>query len=303
MPWYVAIYIDNGSGFFESFFLRHNLGRFGDSMHGHRGFFGYYFVVLPLIVLPFTGWLLRLLPTLGRTWADPLDRFLWIWFAAVFVFFSFSGTKLPHYVLYGATPLFILMARYRELLVSHWLAFLPPVLFFLLMLLLPELVELAAGRSDKPHQLAMFELGGALLDTPYRVAVAIGLVLVLTLAFWRRLSPWQGLLLVGFIQTAVVSGVLVPRVMEVLQGPVKEAALLAREMDMPTLVYRTSMPSFSVYRQAITPARDPEPGDLVFLRLDKLENLVKWHPHLAQELVFRRGAVALVKVTSGKDGG
>lgn len=303
LPWYVAIYLDSGSGFFESFFLRHNLGRFGDAVHGHRGFFGYYFVVLPLILLPFTGWFLRLLPALRQTWADPLDRFLWLWFAAVFVFFSLSGTKLPHYVLYGATPLFVLMARHRELLASRWLAFAPPLLFFVLLLLLPELVALAAGQTDKPHQLAMFEMGGTLLDAPYRISVALGLVLVLALALWRRLRPWQGLVLAGLVQMAVVSGALVPRVMEVLQGPVKEAALLARELDMPTVVYRTSMPSFSVYRQAITPDRDPRPGELVFLRVDKLDALAERHPDLDQELVFRRGAVALVRVSAGPGGG
>ena len=303
LPWHIAIYLDSGPDFFESFFLRHNLGRFGAAMHGHQGFFGYYLVVLPLIMLPFTGWLLRLLPAFGRTWADPLDRFLWLWFATVFIFFSFSGTKLPHYVLYGVTPLFVLMARHRELLASRRLAFGPPVLFFLLLLLLPELVEAAAGWTRRPHQLAMFELGGAVLDTPYRIAVALGLVLVSAVALWRRLPPWQGLVLVGVIQMAVVSGVLVPRVMEVLQGPVKEAALLARALDLPTVAYRTNMPSFSLYRQAITPDRAPRSGDLVFLRIDKLSKLTAQHPGLEQEMVFRRGAVALVKVRARQPDG
>lgn len=303
VPWYIAIYIDNGSGFFESFFLKHNVGRFGDAMHSHKGFFGYYFVVLPLIMLPFTGWFLQLLPAFRRIWADSLDRFLWIWFVVVFVFFSFSGTKLPHYVLYGATPLFILMARHRDLLVNRWLAFVPPVLFLLLLLFLPEVVDLAAAHVRKPHQIAMFEMAEMLLNVLYRVVVAVGLGLVLGLTLWQRLSPWQGLLLAGLVQTAVVSGVLVPRVMEVLQGPVKEAALLARELDVPTVVYRTGMPSFSVYRQAITSARDPKPGDLVFLRLDKLDDLGRRHPQLEQELVFRRGAVALVRVRAGQGGG
>jgi len=298
LPWHITIYLDTGPGFFENFFLRHNLGRFGTAMHGHQGFFGYYLVVLPLIILPFTGWFLRLLPALRWTWADPLDRFLWLWFTAVFIFFSFSGTKLPHYVLYGATPLFVLMARHRELLVNRWLAFVPPVLFFLLLLLLPELLESAVGWTQRPHQLAMFELGRTVLDTPYRIAVVLGLILVSAVALWQRLPPWQGLLLVGVIQTAVVSGVLVPRVMEVLQGSVKEAALLARTLDLPTVAYRTNMPSFSLYRQAITPARPPTSGDLVFVRVDKLNRLTQQYPNLEQEVVFRRGAVALLKVTA-----
>jgi 4-amino-4-deoxy-L-arabinose transferase-like glycosyltransferase len=303
LPWYVAIYLDNGAGFFESFFLRHNLGRFGDTIHGHGGFFGYYFLVLPLILLPFSGWFLRLLPELRRTWHDPLERFLWLWFLVVFVFFSFSGTKLPHYVLYGATPLFILMARHRELLKSRWLAFLPPLLFVLLLLSLPELVRLASEHTDKSRELAMFEMAEDLLEPAYRVEVVIGLTLVLALALWRRLVPWQGLVLAGVVQMAIVTGALVPRVMEVLQGPVKEAALLARDLNMPTVVYRTSMPSFSLYRGAITPDREPRPGDLVFLRVDKLDRLAEEHPHLGRELIFRRGAVALVKVTAGQNGG
>ena len=303
VPWYMAIYLDNGSGFFESFFLRHNLGRFGDTIHGHEGFLGYYFVILPLIMLPFTGWLLRLLPTLRRAWADPLDRFLWLWFGVVFVFFSFSGTKLPHYLLYGTVPLFILMALHRELLASRWLGFVPPVLFMLLLLFLPEVVELAAARAHKPHEVAMFTEGGRVLDGAYRLAVGIGLASLLAIALWRRIGVWHGLLLAGFVQTAVVYGALVPRVFEVLQAPVKEAALLARELDLPTVIYRTSMPSFSVYRQAITPAREPAPGDLVFLRVDKFDRLGADFPGLSREVIYRRGPVALVKMAEGQGNG
>jgi 4-amino-4-deoxy-L-arabinose transferase-like glycosyltransferase len=299
LPWYVAVYLDSGPGFFESFFLKHNLGRYGDTIHGHKGFFGYYFVVVPLILLPFTGWFLRLLPAAGRFWADPLDRFLVLWFAAVFVFFSFSGTKLPHYVLYGAVPLFILMARYRQLLVSRWLGFAPPVAFLLLLLLLPEVLALAAGQAARAHQSAMLAEGRALLDGRYRLAVGLGLVALLSVALWPRVKVWQGLILAGFVQALVVYGALVPRVFEVLQQPVKEAALMARDLGDPTVAYRTRMPSFSVYRQAITPERDPVAGELVFLRIDKLKSLAERLPHLAREVLYRRGQVALVRVTDG----
>jgi 4-amino-4-deoxy-L-arabinose transferase-like glycosyltransferase len=299
LPWYVAVYLDSGSGFFEVFFLRHNLGRFGDTIHGHGGFFGYYVVVLPLILLPFTGWFLRLLPRVRETLPDPLDRFLWLWFGAVFLFFSFSSTKLPHYVLYGAVPLFILMARHREWLSSRLLAYLPPGAFLLLLLFLPEVLDLAAGQARRPHEAAMVAEGRVLLDLEYRLAVGLGLAAFLAVALWRRLAPWQGLILAGFIQTAVVYGALVPRVFEVLQQPVKEAGLLARALDRPTVRYRTNMPSFSVYRQAVTPDRPPRPGDLVFLRVDKLPRLAEDHPGLEREVVYQRGPAALVRMRAG----
>ncbi|MCG6898300.1 MAG: glycosyltransferase family 39 protein [Thiocapsa sp.] len=294
MPWFVAVYLDDGIGFFRSFFLEHNAGRFGDAMHGHAGFPGYYLVMLPIILLPFTGWFLRLLPGLRAAWSDPLERFLWLWFGTVFVFFSFSGTKLPHYLLYGVTPLFILMAKHRDRLREPWLAFIPPLLFLALLAALPWVVGLAESQADKAHEVAMFEEAGGLLGPAYLGAMLAGLAALIGLLLWSRRPLWQRLILAGVIQTLVVYGILVPRVFAVMQAPVKEAGLLARQLGLPTSVYRTSMPSFSVYRDAITPNRPPLPGELVFLRVDKLEALARDYPELPQELVYQRGPVALV---------
>ena len=296
LPWYVAIYVDNGPGFFQSFFLKHNLGRFGETLHGHRGFFGYYLVVVPLILLPFTGWFLALLPRARDFWRDPLDRFALLWFVTVLVFFSFSATKLPHYALYGAVPLFLLLARYREQPENRWLAYAPPGLFFLLLALLPEVLDLAAASARRADQVALMEEGRAQLDSTWRWLAGTGLAAVLGLAWWRGLRIWPGLILVGFLQLLVVYGALVPRVFAVLQQPVKEAALQARASGRPTVVYDTSLPSFSVYRQAITPERDPRPGEWVLLRLDKLEALSRRLPQYRYQVQYRRGQVVLLQV-------
>ena len=296
-PWYIAIYIDIGSGFFQSFFLEHNLGRYSGVKHSHGGFPGYYFVMLPVVLLPFTGWFLRLLPRVRDLWADPLDRFLTLWFVVVFAVFSFSGTKLPHYLVYGITPLFILMARHRDLLTNRWLAFVPPLLLMAVLALLPELLGVLAGQADRAHEQAQFALGTQVLDWDYRLGVWTGLLALVGLLLWGRIAVWQRLILAGIVQMLVVYGLLVPRVMEVMQGPVKEAATIARRLDLPTVVYRTSMPSFSVYRDAITPELSrPQPGQLVFLRIDKLDRLradVDGRPVIP---LYQRGAVALVKV-------
>ncbi|WP_242470725.1 ArnT family glycosyltransferase [Thiocystis violacea] len=294
-PWYLAIYLDNGAGFFRSFFLDHNLGRFGDAMHGHGGFPGYYLVILLLILLPFTGWLLNLVKSYRSAWSDPLDRFLWIWFLVVILFFSFSGTKLPHYLLYGATPLFILMARHRDALTNRWLAFAPPLIFFALLVALPFILDVAMVLAKKPYDAILLEEGRIAIDREYGVVALAGFFLTVLLFWWSRPALWPRLVLVGIIQTLVVYGALAPRVLDTMQGPVKEAALLAKRMDLPTVVYRTSMPSFSVYREAITPSRVPRPGELVFLRVDKLEQLTRDNPGLNLELAYHRGPVALLR--------
>ncbi|WPL17182.1 Undecaprenyl phosphate-alpha-4-amino-4-deoxy-L-arabinose arabinosyl transferase [Thiorhodovibrio winogradskyi] len=299
-PWYLAIYLDNGLGFFQSFFFKHNLGRFGGVIHGHEGFPGYYLAMLPLVMLPFSGWLLAVLPALRRIWADPLDRFLLLWFLCVLAVFSFSSTKLPHYLVYGLTPLFIMLARHRERLTqsgfNRWLALLPALIFGLVLLALPLALGPLAEQADKPHEIALFELGREVLDGFYLLGMVAALVLLVSLFWAHRVALWQRVVLAGVIQTLVVHGLLVPRVFEVMQAPVKEAALLARQLDEPTVVYKTSMPSFSVYRRAITPDRQPEPGDLVFLRIDKLERLQGLYPSEQLETLFRRGAVALMRV-------
>lgn len=302
-PWYLAIYLDDGPGFFQSFFLEHNLGRYGGVKHGHAGFPGYYFVMLPVVLLPFTGWLLRLLPLARALWADPLDRFLLLWFAFVFVTFSFSDTKLPHYMVYGITPLFLLMARHRDALRSRWLAFGPPLAFMALLAALPALLPLLADQADRTHEQAMLAAGTDVLDGVYVLTTLAGLATLVLLAFIPRIPVWQRLLLAGVVQTLVVFGALVPRVFAVMQAPVKQAALIARELDQPTVVFRTSMPSFSVYRDAITPQVDrPEPGELVFVRVDKLDDLAATRPGDALVTLYRRGHVALVTFAGGDDG-
>jgi len=235
-------------------------------------------------------------------WRDPLDRFLWIWFLTVLVVFSFSGTKLPHYLLYGCTPLFVLMARRRERLTNRWLAFLPPILLFAVLALLPLVLAVVVQLADggllalRAHELALVQDGRRALDPGYWIAVVAGLAALVALLRWSRLPLWSGLVLAGVIQTLVVFGVLVPRLFEVMQGPVKEAGLIAKRLDRPTVVYRTSMPSFSVYRDAITPNRPPHAGDLVFLRIDKLDALAHDYPDLRSQVVYRGGPVALLSM-------
>jgi 4-amino-4-deoxy-L-arabinose transferase-like glycosyltransferase len=302
-PWYLAVYIDDGPGFFLSFFLDHNLGRYGGVKHGHAGFPGYYFLMLPVVLLPFTGWFLRLLPMMRALWADPLDRFLLLWFGFVFVTFSFSDTKLPHYMVYGITPLFLLMARHRDALKSRWLAFGPPVAFMTLLAVLPLVLPLLAGQADRAHEQAMLSESAEVLDWVYALTTLAGLATLLVLAYAPRIPLWQRLLLAGAVQTLVVFGALVPRVFAVMQAPVKQAGLIARELDQPTVVFRTSMPSFSVYREAVTPQADrPEPGELVFLRVDKLDDLAATRPGDVLVTVYRRGPVALVTFAGGGDG-
>jgi hypothetical protein len=76
------------------------------------------------------------------------------------------------------------------------------------------------------------------------------------------------------------------------QGPVKRAALLARQAGWPVRSWRINVPSFSVYRDAVTPATDaPRPGDVILTRSDALDGLPP-----PFRVLFREGGVLLVRI-------
>ena len=102
-------------------------------------------------MLPYTGLFLRILPGVRTLRASPLDTFLWCWFLFVLVFFSLAGTKLPHYLLYGVSPLFVLMAMRRRLLVSRWLAFVPPFLLLAAVVALPAALQYFGPAIRDPY--------------------------------------------------------------------------------------------------------------------------------------------------------
>ena len=110
LPWYAAVLWVQGWDFVEGFLLRHNVQRFGGPFEGHGGSLIYYVPVILVGVMPFTAVLLRSLSRFRADSRDPFRQYLLLWFLFVWVFFSLSGTKLPHYVIYGYTPLFLLMA-------------------------------------------------------------------------------------------------------------------------------------------------------------------------------------------------
>src|SRR5580765_1268193 len=129
VPWYAVILYKEGWAFVEGFIMKHNVQRFSQPLQSHGGSLVYYFPVVIAAFLPHTGLFLRISLKLKTLWKDDLQCFLLLWFAFVFVFFSLSGTKLPHYVLYGMSGIFVLVAVRAMESHSRWWLALPAVLF------------------------------------------------------------------------------------------------------------------------------------------------------------------------------
>jgi hypothetical protein len=292
MPWYLLEYGRHGDAFLAGFFMRHNVERFLSPLQGHSGSILYYLPVVLVLLLPYTGLFLRTLAALRRPRrirAEPLDTFLWCWFLFVLVFFSLAGTKLPHYLLYGATPLLILMARQRGELRSNLLAFLPPLLMLGLIAALPVLLrQLVPGIRNAYVREALGR--PEVFGNAWQAAASALLAAVCVLALWRRVSLWRRLAAAGLLSSLALGGLLLPALAELQQGPVKEAAQLARQAGWDVRSWRINVPSFSVYRGAVTPAIPwPGPGQVVLTRSDAL-------PALGPvAILYRKGGVVLAR--------
>jgi 4-amino-4-deoxy-L-arabinose transferase-like glycosyltransferase len=145
LPWYIAVQRRNPT-FYKEFFLEHNLERFATNKYMHHQPPWYYLAVLILGLMPWTILGLRALADAIKTsvaeWrvrrkrirylghsraGDAFPEFLVLWALLPIVFFSFSGSKLPGYILPSIPPLTILTGDYlyrvRRTGIKPWLLY------------------------------------------------------------------------------------------------------------------------------------------------------------------------------------
>jgi 4-amino-4-deoxy-L-arabinose transferase-like glycosyltransferase len=298
LPWHIAVYLDSGWAFFEGFYLHHNLDRYEGAMEGHGGAWFYYVLVAPLVLMPFAAWFLGMLPRMRNALEDPLDRFAWIWFLVVLVVFSFSGTKLPHYLLYGMSGMLLLMARYREALRPAWLLVIPALVLLILFCVLPQAFAHLAGQTDRLYEKTLFQ-EGAVAFAGAEQWVLLAFAILGVAAGLLRIAVWQRLLLIGYVQAAAVAFVVLPNIMGVLQDGPKAAALYARAHGKSLVYYRVYQPSVSLYSRQVIRREEPRPGQWVYLRVDKLDDFMQQPSPYRKRVVFSQGVARLVAIEQG----
>jgi 4-amino-4-deoxy-L-arabinose transferase-like glycosyltransferase len=294
-PWYIAILMKEGRAFIDGFILKHNVGRFSGPVSGHAGSLLYYFPVLVLLTLPFTGLIVPVALRIRALWRDDLQAYLLIWFAFVFVFFSVSGTKLPHYLLYGYTGLAILMAvQGTEVKSALWL--LAPVLgFFVALIGLPYGLTFAKDHVRDAFYAEVLAASLQYFDVVYFAFLAVMCALVLYAMVEQRTPFARKLMVFGLASVASLSSLVVPILGFAQQSAIKEAALIVRSRDMPAVMWRLNAPSFSVYRGAPTPSREPRPGEVVVTRSDRLRELPSTLPY---DLLYSKRGIVLARIRS-----
>jgi len=289
-PWYVLEYLDQGQAFIDGFFLKHNVNRFSGSMEGHAGSLFYYIPVLLVGTLPYTSLLFRAVGNIRHWIKDDLLLFLTVWFLFVFLFFSLSGTKLPHYVIYGYTPLFVIMALHVDRLRSDVLMVLPLLLLMGFFLFLPEIAGVVRPYVKDDFARLVMQSAPAEFGTSYRLCIGAALVLLVGLLFMKRPERRIKLLALGLISVITLNGAVIPAYAKIAQAPVRDAALMAKAAGYDVHLWKLNMPSFLVYSEKTAKRTPPEAGEYVLTKRPNLEAFD------AYELLYEKHGIALAKI-------
>ncbi len=278
-PWYAAMFIVHGDAYATGA-KAHTIGRFLAPMEGHQGTIFFY---LPVVLLGFFPWSALLPVPLYRTlkdWylirrerarpdqagASELDLFAALWLVGVFVFFTASATRLPHYI----GPLFPAAAI---LTASYWSRCLDDPetkgirgsihlmmgVGYLLAIAFASLPTLYATYASK--MVREFPLAGqvGLGFGPYLIASLLlcGMALVGYLglnderrggAFWAAGATLAGLVLIAIV-------IVVPHINRYVVAPPQELAYAAGLNLAPQdqfIAYGTTRPSSVFYSKRKT---------------------------------------------------
>ncbi len=118
--WYAPVIAKHGREFINEFFIGHHFQRYTSNKYKHPQPAYFFFLVALAGSFPWTFYLIGSAWQSLRNWrealADRLRLFLWLWVLVTIGFFSFSGSKLPGYVL----PIFPAISLLVGLELEKW---------------------------------------------------------------------------------------------------------------------------------------------------------------------------------------
>lgn len=261
-PWYTAEFSANGMEFIRQFFIKHHFVRYTGVISGHSGPFYYYIPVIIIGLLPWIAFLPQGIKTAlndGRVrgiirrckpatdeipemQSHSVELFALVWFSVIFLFFSFSTTKLPNYILGSLPAAAILIASgmsansIKSRRYSH---------IFIVVIT----GAVAAGLLAAPRFLAKAGINDTGWTTlPALIMVAVSITSLYSVFSGRTLYPVIAAMMAAFIIS--LSATALPLAAEQLQGTLYKFSIYAKEnlgADGRLITYRLNKPSVVFY--------------------------------------------------------
>jgi 4-amino-4-deoxy-L-arabinose transferase-like glycosyltransferase len=274
--WYWPVIARHGEEFIDEFFIAHHFQRYLSNKYKHPQPFYFFFLVAIAGSFPWSFFLisnawttLRELRTKFDWKKERLKLFLWLWVLIPIIFFSFSGSKLPGYIL----PVFPPIALLIGLELENWWAEKEPGRMKLLAVATVGLifaVALVVGlRGDS-------EIGLDLFDS-FTVATIAVIVGVVYLALWFLLNGRAATLFLPF-GLAVVVVTAVNIIFPVLGNveSLRELSLIAKRVALPgeRLVFYVNQDQGINYYATELPLRDERSELIVVASPEEVESLI-----------------------------
>lgn len=297
-PWYIIVSIKTGGEFASGFFLHHNVTRFLRPLEGPEGPF---FITLLFLIIGFFPWSFFIIQTAVSSFKerkDPLVLFLCIWVIIHIVFYSFSATKLPHYLVPAYPALAVLTARYIEGIPYKRLS---SSLIGIVGLIISTALIIAGSKYAKDLMPlivligAPFLIGGilAVFVNKYTVQITAGSALI----FFLMLSGWIAPLSHSLFMPGKIAGAIA-----------EEVKKSDNKIDK-VYSYKYYDPAFEFYiRKKIIKIGEPSSlpdGALLISTEDKLSALnIKYQPLFRHKDILRKNKeVVVVRIEKRSGGG
>ncbi|ACI21667.1 ArnT family glycosyltransferase [Thermodesulfovibrio yellowstonii] len=250
LPWYVTQIAINGQDFIQQFFIKHHFMRYTGVISGHKGPF-YYFI--PVLIIGLFPWISFLSQGLRNIRKDNLRFFSLIWFSFILIFFSFSTTKLPNYILPAIPAVSIIishgMAEFREkpssvpLIIIGFLSILFAAAF---------LIGVNKIRLYLPD-----------FDITWLYVITIVMLLFAVVSFYgilKRKNIFLSMACLTFVFLMIISLKIIPYVNKTLQESLYRCSLYVKEnlKDRIVFTYKINKPSIVFYSDRKIPKIDSE---------------------------------------------
>ena len=259
IPWAMLVIDHTSPEFFREFIVRfigvHNIHRYFDGMgvsNVKPNAWWYYLVVL---LLGFFPWVLLIPSAIGGVLKDAWWRIRGhdprlalpvlglVWGCIVVALFTFSATKLPHYIAFALPGFALLVADRLDRLGErplgwfHLLYMVPATLIFAgVFLLLPQLPDLLLGRGELTTLLSQYDLHLAVTDPLVKavlaqpvdfgiIPIAVGALLILGIGlgfFFMRLGGVEATLFLAvtiWASLGLMALGIAPKVYDLMQQP------------------------------------------------------------------------------------
>ena len=272
-PWFLILYLRTDLESLQYLLFGQSFGRFSDVMESHTGSYFYYFLVLPFLVLPFFGNVLSEFKSIFKVRNDT-EKFMIVWFFWVFLLFSFSSTKLPHYLIYGLTPLayFIEKSFQNSARASYKIFSAIYDLSCVIFLFLIPYLAIYLFELNPTFDISIEFLKNYVEKwVPSTFLLLLGITLITQMAMKKKYVFVKKFFAASFL--IYVSVFLLPVIIQSTQKDLKVLSEYIQKNNLPLVVYKINKPTISFYSEK-TYIRDNLNSPYLLTRKDKLGSLI-----------------------------